>query len=337
MKLSVSKLILVIGVAAVVMACHKSDEEVEYMEEDMNFDLPAYALAGSTFTFTAGGVTDPEEGVTYKWYSTMNSDTLEGEAGLKYTVVVPDSLATYSVVEYAYITGYYGSTVTKYCTSIVPYIGHSLTNYPQPTDSIKDPRDGQYYYIKTIGNLDWFSENLNYKGTGVAYSRADDIGYIVGRLYNWEDATGGVTASGLGNGPQGACPPGWSVPTNEDWEDLAAAVSGTAHPFLTNWLGIGEMLIVNAKFNGEKFWPYSTAVTPKNSCGWNALSGGMTLNGYKYFTGLYSYAYFWSATEKDSDSAYYRYIYYNLPNFPFNYTAKDDMGASVRCVRKHNL
>ena len=49
---------------------------------------------------------------------------------------------------------------------------------------------------------------------------------MFGRLYTWNDATGGESASGLGNGVQGVCPEGWSIPTAEDWVDLAMAVNG---------------------------------------------------------------------------------------------------------------
>ena len=52
------------------------------------------------------------------------------------------------------------------------------------------------------------------------------------------------------------------------------------------------------------------------------------------FEGLLSYAYFWSSTEKDTGNAYYRYLYYDLPDFPFGFTQKNGAGFSVRCVKK---
>ena len=92
----------------------------------------------------------------------------------------------------------------------------------------------------------------------------------------------------------------------------------------------------NATFNSDKLWPFSANVASdfKNSFGWNALPGGMGYDAFRHFEGFKSYAYFWSSTERDAAGAFYRYIYYDHPHFPFNYTAKDEAGFSVRCVRK---
>ena len=68
-------------------------------------------------------------------------------------------------------------------------------------------------------------------GEAVELEGADDIGLVLGRLYTWKEATLGESKSGLGEGPQGICPDGWTVPTNEDWEALAKTLSGEEHPF----------------------------------------------------------------------------------------------------------
>ena len=97
-----------------VAACHKSDDTEEYMEGDMTYTLPLYSLAGRSYTLTAGGITTPSSGVTYTWYSSMMDDTVKGTAGVQCTVVIPDSLALYTVTEAASATGYYGTTSTMY-------------------------------------------------------------------------------------------------------------------------------------------------------------------------------------------------------------------------------
>ena len=66
------------------------------------------------------------------------------------------------------------------------------------------------------------------------------------------------------------------------------------------------------------------------------VAAGNCVNGYNNFDGLNSYAFWWSSTEKDSQNANYRYIFYNQPDFPMNFTSKDGFGASVRCVKKIN-
>ncbi|PLX13935.1 MAG: hypothetical protein C0598_02540, partial [Marinilabiliales bacterium] len=71
-----------------------------------------------------------------------------------------------------------------------------------------DKRDDKRYKIKQIGEEYWFLENLNYNNEGSTwYSNVEEYGDIYGRLYNWESA---ITA----------CPPGWHLPTDEEWQKL---------------------------------------------------------------------------------------------------------------------
>ena len=329
-------IICCLAVSFVIMGCKKDEEEEEkpYISGTLSYSLPEYALIGKTFDLYAIGTLEPSD-VTYKWTSVhMLEDTVTGSSC---TITIPDSLGMFSVVLTAEYEGYYSKTVTKYVTSINPDLNSgSLTGveYSRPYVYATDARDGKQYPVTKIGNLEWFARNLDWEGAGSPYVKAEAMDLITGRLYTWNDATGGVAGSGLGNGPQGVCPEGWSVPTNEDWEDLAKAIDdGNEHPFDTEWKGIGEMLMVNAKLNGVKMWPYTPNCTPQNKMYWNALSGGNCTNDYNNYSNLMTYGFWWSSSEADSNRVFYRYIYYAQPDCYFNFTDKGGFGASVRCVR----
>jgi len=62
--------------------------------------------------------------------------------------------------------------------------------------TLTDTRDGRQYKTVKIGEQIWMAENLNYD-----------------RLYDWETA-------------QKACPPGWHLPTIEEWQTLINYVGG---------------------------------------------------------------------------------------------------------------
>lgn len=320
----------------VMVGCKKDEEEEEkpYITGSLSYSLPEYALVGKSFDLYAVGTVEPSD-VTFTWTSAfLLKDTIEGSYC---KVTMPDSLGTFNVVLTAKYDGYYDKTVTKYVTTINPDINSgSLTgiSYMEPLVYATDERDGKQYPVSRIGNLDWFAKNLDWEGAGSPYVKAEAMGPITGRLYTWNDATGGVEGSGLGKGPQGVCPEGWSIPTNEDWEDLAKALDdGKEHKFETNWMGLGEMLMVDAKLNGTKMWPYTPNCKPRNKMNWNALSGGNCTNDYNNYSNLLIYGFWWSSSEMDSNKAWYRYIYFGQPDMNFNFTDKHGFAASIRCVR----
>lgn len=328
-------LIFALAVSVAFSSCKKDEEEetLPSIGGDINYELPAYTLTGATIDLVATGVTTPTTGVKYSWLcSGIRKDTVKTP---EITITIPDSLATYSVQLTISADGYYSRTITKNVTSVEPGFDQTITGIPRQKDSILDARDNQWYYTTNIGNLTWFAQNLRWAGAGSGYAKADVMGLILGRLYTWQDATGGVSASGLGNGPQGACPAGWSIPTNEDWMDLAKTINkGTELPFVDNWKGLGEKVSIGAMFNGNKIWPFSGNTSISDQYGWLALAAGSCTNDYNNYTGLFSYAFWWTATEKSATQANYRYIYYDQPDFPLNYTEKNAFGASVRCVKK---
>lgn len=319
-----------------VTSCKDEEETSPTMSGDFNFTMDRYAFKGTEVNLSVPEVTDPTEGVEYYWTFGWNTDTI---AGRQLQFEVPDSLGDFAVRAWGKKEGYqYRIAGPHIITSIDSTFQGSIKGRQASDNVFRDPRDGKKYFYKKIGNLDWFVQNLDWDGAGESYMKLDALSSLFGRLYSWNDATGGETASGLGFGPQGACPEGWSVPTKEDWEDLATVLNaGVPIPFEDRWRGLGEMLTLKATFNwSTNLWDFSPDNHLKNTVGWNALPAGNSTVNYSIFSGLFQYAFFWSSTESNEDQALYRFIYSENGDFSYNQVDKDAFGASVRCVRLSN-
>ncbi len=327
--------VFLIGLSLV--SCKKSETESQYMEGSLVIDLPAYILANDSITLSVTGLTNPTENVTYKW--TTSGFPKDSVFGQSVKVATPATIGTYTIQVVARHSDYVSSASSK-STVVLNYAeGGSFSGITKGDQSFIDPRDNQTYYYTHIGKLDWFTQNLNYKasGKGHPYLDAEAISFAFGRLYTWADATGGVSTSGIGGGPQGLCPPGWRLPTNEDWEDLAKNLNGGTYlPFDNYWSGIGEKVTPTAYMNSASIWKYSPDHNHLNMYNWNALPAGQAQKGFERYNYLREYGFWWSATQKDASNAYYRYIYFDRSDFPYNYTNKDMFGASVRCIRYTN-
>ena len=314
------------------VGCDDEEETVtkSYMEGTLSFPFPSYVQKNSHVTVEVSGITNPAE-VTYKWTSPeIFPDTVISRI---VSFRVPDSLGVFSITAVAHAEGFYQSATTVSFTSIDTVGGTALTGLKPSTTSFTDPRDGKVYPTVKIGALEWFAKNLSWDGTGGVYRNSPVTEGLFGRFYTWEEATGNVSATGLAGGPQGACPTGWKVPTKEDYEDLAAALLGSASTFTDTWATLGDKLSAPAIFLDNKMWSYSPYNDHSNTSGWNAIPVGGAMIDHSNFTGFGNYAFFWTATAKDADKAYYRYIYGDLNTFPMSSTSKTDFAASVRCVR----
>ena len=313
---------LAVVLAGAASCAEKEEEETtsESMSGSIVYDIPYYVLKGETVTMSASGILYPKE-VIYKWYIPgIYQDTL---AAPKVTVRFPDSLGVFNVTAVSLASGFYISSTSQEVTTVDTTWNTSLSGLNKSRLTFTDERDGYTYRYVTHNGVDWFCQNLAWQGTGVPFRSSPATAQMFGSFYTWEEA-------------QEACPEGWRLPTQADWESLAAVMNGGVPVgFFDDWKGLGAKASADARLNDERMWPYSPDNLHTNSIGWNAIPLGFGAVGSNAVQGLNEYGCWWSAVEKNADQAYYRYIYYDLDRFPVTFASKNDLRLSVRCVRTH--
>lgn len=336
------KLLIVAGVVCLgFTSCKDDEEESRYVSGTLSFDLPIYAFPGESFDVEASGIVSPKgDSVSYQFVGkAFDPDTLVAASG---RITVPYTCGTYTLTLYAKAVGYLGTSTSRSVTVIPASYKEAVDGFVVPEHSFTDERDNKVYYYKTYGPLDWFVQNLNYCEVGTSYLGESAQGFLYGSLYSWAQAVTGEqnpgelpeVTDGLGAGPQGVCPQGWSVPTLEDWAQLATSLSGTPVTFFDAWDNLASSVCVDAKVNGAKMWKFHPDNTKTNTSGWNALPAGYGSMAGDFFTGQKLTSFWWtSRTEASQGKAYYRYVHYAQGGFPFAQTDKYNVYASVRCVR----
>ena len=166
----------------------------------------------------------------------------------------------------------------------------------------------------------------------VAYNRQ------YGVLYNWAAAMQGSESSQANpSGVRGICPEGWHLPSDAEWEELEnyLADNGYNHDGST---GGGRAKIAKSMASTGG-WHSSTVYgsigndkQANNSSGFTALPGGIrsSLYGMFFYDGINGY--WWSATETNKNSAWFRLLSYNISNV-HNYSGDKGQGISIRCVK----
>lgn len=180
--------------------------------------------------------------------------------------------------------------------------------------SFTDERDGKIYGVTTINNQTWMSENLNYQTTGGSWCYGDDNSMCdkYGRLYDWNTALA-------------VCPSGWRLASHQDWRNLVIfANNGSGNPLNGDGGGGGRKLKSTNGWNNHYIGT--------DDFGFSALPGGNRYTDGRFNDGG-SEAYWWTATETETDGAYRRRTAEN--NVDEYEDPSIGNGYSVRCVNSN--
>ncbi|PLW93882.1 MAG: hypothetical protein C0592_04765 [Marinilabiliales bacterium] len=185
----------------------------------------------------------------------------------------------------------------------------SFVIYAQQT--ITDDRDGQSYSIVQIGDQIWLGENMNYKATeSWCPEGAPELCNEYGRLYSFESA-------------KDACPIGWRLPTDTEFQQLA------------DYLGGSEIAGLKLKEAGLDHWAQTTRFVT-NSSGFSARASG-NFWGDGGFDEVGEWVTFWTSSvfyNEEMDEYYVWTWTLYADDSTFERDSEDvEMGLSVRCIQ----
>ncbi len=228
----------------------------------------------------------------------------------------------------------------KWLAAIALLIGNAGCSSVPRHETVTDI-DGNVYQTVRIGDQVWMKENLRttryQDGTPIAHvpeattwRHTDQPAYvwqendesnkeIYGALYNWYAAAR----------PE-LCPPGWRVPTDEDFKQLELYLGMTLEAAEgTAWRGTDQG--GKLKTTGTELWE-SPNEGATNESGFSAVpSGRRWTNGG--FGDLGKGGTFWTRTERSLSSACYRHTASGNAGIGRNPAGDKKFGYAIRCIR----
>lgn len=156
-----------------------------------------------------------------------------------------------------------------------------------------------------VGKLRWMTKNLNVwtlQGSSCYKGNSENCAKF-GRLYDFERA-------------KKSCTSGWRLPTDAEWNSLTTALGENA----------------GKKLKSKTGWEMDDGDSGNgtDSIGFDALPSGIVYEDNFIYLGYH--AYFWTATERDAETAYYRALSYDSPE-NYRYYNFKSAGYAVRCVQ----
>jgi uncharacterized protein (TIGR02145 family) len=168
--------------------------------------------------------------------------------------------------------------------------------------SLSDSRDSKTYKTVVVGTQTWMAENLNFNAPGSKCYGVDNAPIncnTYGRLYNLETA-------------KAACPSGWKLPSEKDWETLIAAVGGVS--------------VAGTRLKAESGWNNNGNGT--NVVGFSALPGGYEFfeSNFSLFYDMGTMGYWWSSGGTN-------WVMANSFGFVHKMERSSSVLLSVRCLK----
>ena len=195
--------------------------------------------------------------------------------------------------------------------------------------------------------LEVYPNGTSYTGKKAYYVNGNSSNTTsYGLLYNWNAAVDtfntayGETSTNSNSSNavsvaftshrRGICPQGWHVPSNAEWTQLINYVSSKSR-YQCGSTG-GSIAKALADTTGWNIYSIPCAMgndlSANNATGFSALPAGAYFGSFYYFGDA---ADFWSTTSIYSNSAYYKYLYYDYAGV-YQDLGNIYCGISVRCL-----
>jgi uncharacterized protein (TIGR02145 family) len=294
-----------------------------------------------------GGSAVTERGVCW---STAHNPTTTGEhvatgTGVgNFTTQVSglNPTTTYYVRAYAVnaMATVYGAEITFTTAAALPLIPEG-DGQPCPGAATVTDYDNNVYPTVKIGEQCWMKENLKAthyaNGTEIPnrYAPNGNTGNVgaYGYLYSWSAMMNGAnSASGKPSGVQGACPAGWHVPSNAEWQQLTDYVkSQGAYRCSGSSSNYAKALAANTGWNtASQTCAVGNDLTQNNATGFSAMPAGYVSNSGST-SQFGQMGVFWTATLGTPEET--NRLFVNNSNDCSSLTYSMDNAYSVRCVR----
>jgi uncharacterized protein (TIGR02145 family) len=295
------------------------------------------ATSGGNIT-NNGGTTVTQSGVVWSAYpnpTLANNSTVNGSGTGSYTSSLTGLTASTTYYVRAYATNSAGTAYGNELSFTSSAGGGGIVTNPGAGVTF----DGYAYASIVLGNgQEWLAENLrttvyangdpipnvtdqvqfNNSNTGAWANYNNDIqnDNPYGKLYNWYAVAD----------PRNACPNGWHVPSDAEWNSLIGYLDPL---YLPNFIGT-QSAIAGGKMKsiGTLYWPTPNQ-NATNEIGFSGLPGGTS---YGAFSGIGLGGYWWGSTQLNASSGYSRIIFSSGDGIKRQNSYKGS-GHSVRCLR----